>query len=587
MYLPALKPAIIRVGEATILLPLRLIAPVTVAANVSVMSWYTIVPDEVVTGTRLTVIEFPAPTIEAYWNSAAGIAVVTSGIIGSCSSVSAVWALALEQTPMIKRAVAAMSGCRILKYLATKRIIPVSCYVDKEALLPLRNSLREKPVSAITSSKSYMARIVLNIFGSFGDLHPFLAIAIELQRRGHRPLVAGPAVYREKVEAEGVAFAGVRPDLGKLRNSPELIAKLWDTRRGTEFLIKDLLAPQIEGAFEDLREASRDADLLLTHTAGFAGPIVAEALHLRWLSVALQPAVFFSAYDQPVLAPAEWLKYLRPLGRWPFLLARRFGRFQTRRWFQPLFELRRRLGLPANSHPLFEGQFSPHGTLALFSSHYVSPQPDWPPNVTVTGFVFYDTLGAGFDDQSRSDGPQTALSQFLRAGPPPIVFTLGSSAVMHPGSFFRESVAAARKLDRRAVLLMGNQSRDQLPEDLPDSILPTDYVPYSQLLPQAALTVHQGGIGTTAQALAAGHPMLVVPWSHDQPDNAAVLRRLGVSLTVSRKRYRHRVVARALKRLTGEPKFSAAAQQLGKLIRSEDGITAACDAIERALKLSA
>ncbi|HEX4165120.1 MAG TPA: glycosyltransferase [Bryobacteraceae bacterium] len=426
-----------------------------------------------------------------------------------------------------------------------------------------------------------MARIVLNTFGSFGDLHPFLAIALELQRRGHQPILAAPAFYRDKVSAEGIEFAAVRPDIGKLREQPEIIRKLWDRRRGTEFLIREMLAPQMEGAFEDLRRACQGANLLVTHTAGFAGPIVAETLHLRWLSVALQPSVFFSTFDPPVLAPAEWLSHLRPLGRWPFILAREYGRFETRKWLRPVVELRRQLGLAAKTHPLFEGQFSPYGTLALFSSHFVQPQPDWPPKVTITGFVFYDKLGSGFEIQGKAT--DVALDEFLAAGAPPLVFTLGSSAVMHPGSFFRESAAAAAEIGRRAVLLAGEQYRNQIPPNPPNWIFVAQYAPYSKLLPRAAVTVHQGGIGTTAQALAAGRPMLAVPWAHDQPDNAAVLERLGVSLTVSRQRYRTPLVAKTLSRVLKDPVFATTAQRLGTLIRNENGAAVASDAIEDAI----
>ena len=424
-----------------------------------------------------------------------------------------------------------------------------------------------------------MARIVLNPFGSFGDLHPFLAIAIELQRRGHTAIVATSAVYREKIEAEGVGFAPVRPDVGALINRPDLIAKLWDRRRGTEHLIREILAPYIEGAFEDLRAACLRADLLLTHTAGFAGPIVAETLKLRWLSTALQPSVFFSAYDPPVLAPAEWLRHFQLLGQWPFRLARRYGRFETGRWLKPILELRRRLGLSIVGNPLFEGQFSPQGTLALFSSHFAKPQPDLPPNTVTTGFIFYDKRGAGFGSRS----PVT-LQRFLASGPAPIVFTLGSSAVMHPGTFFDESIVAAQSLGQRAVLLMGDLARQKMPNRLSPSIYITDYAPYSELLPLAAVTVHQGGIGTTAQALQAGRPMLVVPWAHDQPDNAERLRRLGVALTIKRTAYRYRKVAPAMERILSKSTYAEKARNISQQLLGEDGLQNACDAIEKAVR---
>ena len=139
-----------------------------------------------------------------------------------------------------------------------------------------------------------MARIVLNTFGSFGDLHPYLALAIELQRRGHECVVATAEIYRQKVTGEGVGFAQVRPNVGELLNEPELIEKLWHPTRGTFYLLRDYLLPQVENSFTDLDRACVNADFLLTHAAAYAGPIVAAVRKIPWMSVSLQPAIFFS-----------------------------------------------------------------------------------------------------------------------------------------------------------------------------------------------------------------------------------------------------------------------------------------------------
>lgn len=424
-----------------------------------------------------------------------------------------------------------------------------------------------------------MARIVLNTFGSFGDLHPYLAIAVELSKRGHRAVIAASEIYRVKVQAEGVGFAPVRPDVGELLNQPEFIAKLWDPNRGTEYLIRDYLMPHVEESYEDLRAACEGADLLMTHFAAYAGATVGELLKIRWLSVALQPSIFLSVYDPPVLPPV-WLRHVYRLGRPTVSLMFRLGRRRVRSWAKPLLTLRRKLGLSIEAHPAFEGQFSPFGTLGLFSPHFARPQPDWPQNITMCGFVFYDRRGEGFGgEQSR----ETELTRFLDSGDPPVVFTLGSSAVMQPGSFFRESLAAAQKLGMRAVLLVGTNEVKGLPPASRGSVFIAEYAPFSKLMPRAAINVHQGGIGTTAQALRAGKPMIVVPWSHDQPDNAERLRRLGVSRTILRRRYRAERVAREIEALLQSGSARERAAELGRVIAAEAGLMNACDAIERVL----
>jgi UDP:flavonoid glycosyltransferase YjiC (YdhE family) len=179
----------------------------------------------------------------------------------------------------------------------------------------------------------------------------------------------------------------------------------------------------------------------------------------------------------------------------------------------PISRFRAELGLTPGHDPVFEGQHSPQRVLALFSRVMAEPQRDWPPQTLITGFAFYDQADHG-------QGLDPDLERFLDAGPPPIVFTLGSAAVMQAGTFYKESLAAVRHLGCRAVLLAGDNS---IPEPLPPGTAVFSYAPFSKILPRASVVVHPGGIGTTAQALVAGRPMLVVPYAFDQPDNAFAL----------------------------------------------------------------
>jgi UDP:flavonoid glycosyltransferase YjiC (YdhE family) len=309
---------------------------------------------------------------------------------------------------------------------------------------------------------------------------------------------------------------------------------------------------------------------MVTHPITFAAPIVAQARRVPWASSVLAPMSFFSATDVPVLAPAPYLAGLDRFGSWYGRVVSRLVRTSTVRWMEPVFDLRRRLGLSAGGHPLFEGQFSPTLTLALFSRVLASPQPDWPPNVAVTGAVFYN-------------GPellQPEIEAFLKAGPPPVVFTLGSSAIAAAGRFYEESVEAVRHLRVRAVLLAGGFERNVPRGGLTADTLVVDRAPHQLLFPRAAAVVHPGGAGTLAQALRAGRPMLVVPHAHDQPDNAARASRLGVARTVRQPRYRARRVARELERMLSDRRMHARAEDARAIVRSEGGAVAAAAALD-------
>jgi len=104
--------------------------------------------------------------------------------------------------------------------------------------------------------------------------------------------------------------------------------------------------------------------------------------------------------------------------------------------------------------------------------------------------------------------------------------------------------------------------------------------PHSLLFPRASAVVQQCGIGTMAQGLRSGRPMLAVPYSHDQPDNALRAERLGVARVVYPRRYRPARVARELEKLLSDPRYASSAARVAIEIAKEGGAEAACDAIE-------
>jgi len=218
--------------------------------------------------------------------------------------------------------------------------------------------------------------------------------------------------------------------------------------------------------------------------------------------------------------------------------------------------------------------------LALFSRVLGVEQKDWPANTRITGFCFYDADGGNARLPAN-------LESFLAQGEPPVTFTLGSAAVLTAGKFYEHSARAAIKAGVRAVLLIGNDPRNRPHQELPDSICVAEYAPYSALFPRVALVVHQGGVGTTAQALQAGKPMLIMPYSHDQPDNARRMRRLKVARVIRRDDYKPMRVARRIRWILEEPNFARCAQIVAKKLAHENGVQSACDALEELWKKTA
>lgn len=414
-------------------------------------------------------------------------------------------------------------------------------------------------------------RIVLATWGSLGDLHPYMAVALALRERGHDVTIATSDVHREKVLREGLGYAPLGPHLAI--DETGFIRKCMDPRIGPEFLLREIVLPYTRAAYEESMKAIERADVFVTHTVMFGAHIAAEKTGIPWLSGVVAPAGFFSAFDPPVFAPYASTMRLYSLGSWVGRAALALGRSATSRWTAPVRECRAAMGVECERHPLFEGQFSPRGTLALFSSVFGAPQRDWPPNVTVTGFPLYDREQPG---TTVSPG----IVKFLDEGPAPILFTLGSAAVFVAGDFYAQSIEAARRLGRRALLLVGDEGVNPIGRPLPPGVAAFGYGRYSEVFPRAAVNVHQGGVGTTAQAMRAGRPTLVVPFSHDQPDNGNRVRKLGIGRMLFRARYNAGSAARELEPLLERASYAAAAARVGERIRAENGAEAAADAIE-------
>ena len=417
-------------------------------------------------------------------------------------------------------------------------------------------------------------RVVLATFGSLGDVHPYVALGKELLRRGHRPAIATSEHWRSKVEGEGLDFFPVRPDAPDPDAIPEFMARVFDLRRGPEFVVKEVMMPSLREGLDDTRRAAEGADLLVSHPLSFAVPLVAELSGVPWASSVLAPLSFLSAHDPPDLGRLPGLAMLRGLGPSFHRPLFRVLSGIAGRWVRPIHELRAELGLRPVANPLFEGQHAPRLVLAMYSRLLGGPQPDWPSNVRITGFCF-------FDRDATEDAPPEEVARFLDDGPPPVVFTLGSSAVWVGRRFYRESIEAIRRSGRRAIVLTGPGGAEFLPDTLPEGVAAFAYAPYSTLFPRCAAIVHQGGVGTTAQALRAGRPMLVVPFGFDQHDNAARVARLGIARVLRPSRYNAARAGRALEALLGDPDYATRALEVGRDVALEEGPGAAAEAIEQ------
>ncbi len=411
-----------------------------------------------------------------------------------------------------------------------------------------------------------MANILLMPVGSHGDVHPFVGLGRALQARGHDVTLITSTYFEPLAKKAGLPFVGIGTveDFLKCLDHPDA----WRPRRAFRVVAEAGLLPWMRHSYQLVAERHVPGRTVVVSSAlGFGPRIAQEKLGVPLATVHLQPSILYSKHAPPELAPAFWPWLPLWLKRLLYWVGYRFV-------IDPVVApqtnaFRAELGLPAVRAFLDQWIHSPQCVIGMFPAWFGPPQPDWPPNVTLTGFPLYDERGL--------EELPAEVEQFLAAGEPPVAFTPGS-ANKQGQAFFAAAVEACRRLGRRGLLL--TRFPEQVPSPLPDGVRHFAYIPFSQVLPRAAAVVHHGGVGTVAQALAAGVPQLVMPLAHDQPDNAARVRRLGVGRAIGVKKFRGPAVAAALGELIGSAEVRDNCRAVAAKFAGVDAIGAACRVIE-------
>ncbi|MCB8945385.1 MAG: glycosyltransferase [Ardenticatenaceae bacterium] len=409
--------------------------------------------------------------------------------------------------------------------------------------------------------------ILIATIGSHGDVHPIMAMGLALQRRGHCVTLITSSYFDALVRDAGLGFIGLGSpeDYWQTVENPDL----WHPTRAFEVVVNYGIRPTIQPIYDIIAQQDPTNTIVVASSLVIGARIAHEKLGVPLVTHHLQSSLIRSLSDPPVMG-----NFALPAS-WPNWLKRAYFRFLDGAFIDRLLapetnRVRAELGLPPVKSIFGDWMHSPQKVLCLFPDWYAPPQPDWPPNTEMVGFIRYD--GA----ESSIIPPE--LEAFLQAGEPPIVFTPGT-AMQHGRSFFEASVQAAQILGKRALLL--SRHRDHIPEHLPDSIRYFEYVPFSLVLPRTAALVYHGGIGTLAQAMAAGIPHLVMPLSHDQPDNARLIKRLGVGDSLLPKEYKTTAVVQKLDHLLNDPIVQAKCQEYARRMDFEQSLAKACDVIEQ------
>jgi sterol 3beta-glucosyltransferase len=202
----------------------------------------------------------------------------------------------------------------------------------------------------------------------------------------------------------------------------------------------------------------------------------------------------------------------------------------------------------------------------------IPPPPDWDETSIATGYWFLER-----DEQWQ---PDPALQTFLQAGPPPVYIGFGSMPSQDAEAKLQVILAALAQTGARGIVATGWGGLAAA--ETPDTVYLLESAPHDWLFPQMAAVVHHGGAGTTAAGLRAGVPTIVCPFFGDQPFWGRRVAALGVGpAPIPQRRLTAKRLGAALESTLQDKAMHRRAQQLGELIRREDGVGRAIALIEK------
>jgi UDP:flavonoid glycosyltransferase YjiC (YdhE family) len=403
-------------------------------------------------------------------------------------------------------------------------------------------------------------RILVNAFGTAGDVNPLLAVALALAAQGHQPLLALNPACETAARATGLPFFPVGPrwDVDEVAQ----LERYLDPNRGGIRVWEEICLPNVGPSYRDLSFliAEQRPDAVLAHFLCVAAHWAARVAQVPCALATLAPCWWVSKGIPATFAPQVPPAWLHPHVVW---VARTAINLAVSR---PLRRVCRELGRPFRRDEYFRIFAEADLNLGLWSPALRPAADDDPPRSRICGFPF-----------GPPPPPVDARVQaFLDAGPAPVVVGLGSSVRNLGSDILPHAARACEQLGRRALLIGAEVA------GLPSTALAVRAVPYAAVFPRAAAVLHHGGVGTTAEALRCGKPTVVAPFASDQFDNALLCARAGTSVTLARSRLTTAGIAAALGTVLSDEALARRATMLGEVLRAQpDGAEVAAREVAR------
>lgn len=401
-------------------------------------------------------------------------------------------------------------------------------------------------------------RFFLIAVGTSGDVFPFIGLGRELQERGHVVHMACPANFRSAIEGAGLTFRELPGAIAK-----PISANSYKPVNSIEEAAKGLLLPLLQPVYEMVSSLKPREWIVIAHPLCFGARLSQERNGTSVITAVVSPFMIRSLERVPVLPGMRWLRWA------PMAVQRVFLRGAARLWDKQLGPglnaYRQTLGLAPVRDIFYGWAFSPEGVVGLFPEWFSPRASDWPPKFVYGGFTTYDRATS-----------QALPADLELSGRPLVVFAAGSSGSAGK-AFFSAAVKTAAGQAWDAVLLTGTGNSWE--GDLPPNVRQYSFIPLSVLLPKSRLLVHHGGLGSASLAFEAGVPQLVLPFGHDQFDNAHQLERLQVGRALYGRGVYDRLPG-IISKILRDPRIAKRAEDLARVMNSDRSLDALCAMLE-------
>lgn len=411
-----------------------------------------------------------------------------------------------------------------------------------------------------------MARILLTSHGSTGDIYPVLAVAKALQQQGHRVRFATSPFFKTVIREAGVDFLPLPPDWEK-EDFHASMRKMSQTRNPLNHLriIYQSSAPYIKELHDQLDGYLDDTDILVGSYLFPHLRSLASNKNVPFALMAFCHNVVPSALIQPDPGPP-------PLPAWiPAPIRHGWHRFL---WKAANHAITGAIKPVVNPDLKARGLenfkdfvFAPADRVLIMTSPGLFPLP---------ADVSARFISTGYCRWQPPQEPETAASlQAFTEGQKVPVITFGSM------SFDNANACLATFLEHwptnRKIIIQAGWAEFKTEPRAQMKLMGS--VAHDLLFRFASVVVHHGGAGTTASALHAGVPQIVVPHIADQFFWGRQVEHLGVGKVVARKHWPKRL-AEALLALEKTPDFSERAKAHAQTLDRENGPETAAAAIE-------